>query len=128
MGYKKVPTIHTLDKIKGLDGLTVRLKGLKVGKLRRLIAVLESDEQGLTEMLGEVFELLTENAVSWDLEDEGGNPVPFDHDGVEELELEDLMSILSAWMDAMTSVSEDLGKDSTSGGSFPGQPVTMEAL
>lgn len=128
MGYKKVPTIYTIDKIDGAEGLTVRLKGLKVGKLRKLIRILEADERALADILDEVFDLLSENAVSWTLEDEDGTPVEFDREGIEELELPQIFSLLGSWMDKMTSIGDDLGKDSTSGESFPGLPVTMEAL
>ena len=128
MGHKRVPTIYTLDKIEGQEGLIIRLKGLRVGKLRRLVAIMESEERGMTEVLGELTDLLTESAVSWNLEEEDGTPVEFDREGVEELELAQLMSLVGAWIDAMTGVSEELGKDSTSGGKFPGQPLTMEAL
>lgn len=128
MGHKRVPTIYTLDKIENEEGLIVRLKGLRVGKLRRLVSIMESDERGLADMLDELTGLLAEGAVSWNLEEEDGAPVEFDREGVEDLELGQVMSIVGAWMDAMTGVDEELGKDSTSGEKFPGQPLTMEAL
>lgn len=128
MGYKKTPTIYTIDKIDGAEGLTVRLKGLKVGKLRKLIRILEADERALADILDEMFDLVTEAAVSWDLTDEDDSPIEFDRAGIEELELSQLFSLLGAWMDKMTSPGDDLGKDSTSGESFPGLPLTMEAL
>lgn len=128
MGYRKIPTIHTLDKIEGCEGLVVRLKGLKVGKLRALIRIMDSEEQGIAEVLDEVFGLLEESAVSWTMEDEGGVPIAFDRAGIESLELGEIMGVLGSWLDKMTGTSEELGKDSTSGANFPGQPLTMEAL
>lgn len=128
MGHRRVPTIHTLDKIDGEEGLIVRLKGLRIGKLRKLIRIMESDEQGLSDMLDELTETMAAAAVSWNLEDEDGNPVEFDRDGIEELELDQLMGIVNAWTGAMTSVDDELGKDSTSGEKFPVPPLTMEAL
>lgn len=128
MGHRRVPTIHTLDKIEGEEGLIVRLKGLRIGKLRGLIKIMESDEQGLSDMLDELTETMAAAAVSWNLEDEDGNPVEFDRDGIEELELDQLMGIVNAWTGAMTSVDDELGKDSTSGEKFPVPPLTMEAL
>lgn len=128
MGHRRVPTIHTLDKIDGEEGLIVRLKGLRIGKLRKLIRIMESDEQGLSDMLDELTETMAAAAVSWNLEDEDGNPVEFDRDGIEELELDQLMGIVNAWTGAMTSVDDELGKDSTSGERFPVPPLTMEAL
>jgi hypothetical protein len=128
MGHRRVPTIHTLDKIAGEEGLIVRLKGLRIGKLRKLIRIMESDEQGLSDMLDELTETMAAAAISWNLEDEDGNPVEFDRDGIEELELDQLMGIVNAWTGAMTSVDDELGKDSTSGERFPVPPLTMEAL
>lgn len=128
MGYKKVPTIYTLDKIKGSEGLVIRIKGLRVGKLRRLVRILESDERSLTEVLDEALDLISANAVSWNVTDEDDQPVELNREGLEELELSELMEILGAWTDKLTSVGDDLGKDSISGESFPGRPLTMEAL
>lgn len=128
MGYTKAPTILTLDKIEGEDGLIIRLKGLKVGKLRRLVKVLDSDEAGLTQVLDEIFAIMLESAVSWNLQDEDGNDIPFELAGLEDLELDTVLAITRAWIDGMTGVSDELGKDSTSGGQFPGQPLTMAAL
>lgn len=128
MGYKKVPTVYTLDKIKGSEGLEIRIKGLRVGKLRRLVRILESDERSLTEVLDEALDLISANAVSWNVTDEDDQPIELSREGLEELELSELMEILGAWTDKLTSVGDDLGKDSTSGESFPGRPLTMEAL
>lgn len=128
MGYKKVPTVYTLDKIKGSEGLVIRIKGLRVGKLRRLVRILESDERSLTEVLDEALDLISANAVSWNVTDEDDQPVELSREGLEELELSELMEILGAWTDKLTAVGDDLGKDSTSGESFPGRPLTMEAL
>ncbi len=127
MGHRKIPTVYTLDDIEGEEGLVVRIKSLRVGKLRKLIRAVESDE-GVSDSLDEFIELIAENLVSWTLEDENGVPVPADLSGVEDLEMDVLMGILSAWLGKLTGVDKELGKDSSSGEKFPGQLVTMEAL
>lgn len=127
MGYTKAPTIHTLDKIKGEDGLVVRLKSLKVGKLRKLVRALDNEKAGLSEVLDDVFSLMVESAVSWNVQEDGSD-VPFDLAGLEDLELDTVLAIMNAWVEKMTGPDEELGKDSTSGEAFPGQPLTMEAL
>jgi len=121
MGYRKVPTIYTLDDINGEDGLIVRMKGIRVGKLRRLISN-DSDDN-----VGEVLDLLLEGLVSWNLEDENG-PVPMTLEGLESQELPMITAIVDSWTDKVTGVSDELGKDSPAGEKFPGQPLTMEAL
>lgn len=128
MGYKRTPTIFTLTNVDGNEGLIIRMKSLKIGKLRRLIAIIESDNEDLTKFLDEVFELLTDGLVSWNLEEEDGEPVPADREGVESLEMQLILGLLGDWIDKMTGAGADLGKDSKSGELFPGEPVTMEAL
>lgn len=129
MGYRKVPTIYTLDDVKDEPGLIVRMKAIKVGKLRKLMRVISVEEDKMTpEMIDEIFKLLLDGLVSWNLEDEQGSPVPTTMDGVDELELTTVMAILNEWLENMTGVDDELGKDSTSGATFPGRPLTMEAL
>jgi hypothetical protein len=129
MGYRKVPTIYTINDIAGEDGLIVRLKAIKIGKLRKLMAVVDSDEDDIKEeQLDEIFKLLEQGLVSWNLEDEEGQPIPSDMSGIDEQELPFIMKILAAWLENMTGVDDDLGKGSPSGESFPGRPLTMEEL
>lgn len=128
MGYRKVPTIYTLDKIPDEDGLVVRMKAIKIGKIRKLVRLLGLDDDQMLEALDELFSLLSEGLVSWNLEDEDGAPVPTGMEGIEELELPFLLKVLNCWLENMTGVDEDLGKGSPSGESFPGRPLTMEAL
>lgn len=125
MGYRKIPTIHTLDEIEGETGLVVKIKSIKFGKVRRLMALADEDtDESLTEM----FDQLLENLVSWNLEDEHGTPVPMTKEGLEDQETDFIMTILDSWIEKMTKPSADLGKDSSSGPQFPGRPVTMEVL
>lgn len=124
MGYRKSPTIYTLASIKGEDGLIVRMKAIRVGRLRKLMRVVSDDDSQIDEM----FELLLEGLVSWNLEDENGVPVPTTMEGLEDLEMPTVLGILTEWLENMTGPSEDLGKDSPAGAQFPGRPLTMEAL
>ena len=134
MGYRKVPTIYTITDIPGEDGLVVRLKAIKIGKLRKLMAVVDSDDDDIEqEQLDEIFKLLEQGLVSWNLEHEDEDsgewvPTPSNMDGINDQELPLIMKILSAWLENMTGVDDELGKDSSSGASFPGRPLTMEAL
>lgn len=125
MGYTRVPTIYTLDKIKGREGLEVRVKGLKIGPMRKLLKVLDSDDSEIEDLMDECLGIFVKNFVSWNAVDEQGQPVEFSG---EDLELEELLEIVSAWIGVMTGPDEDLGKDSTSGESFPAPPLTTEAL
>lgn len=132
MGHRRVPTIYTLDKIPNEDGLIVRMKAIKIGKIRKLVRLLGLDEDQMMEALDELFTLVSEGLVSWNLETENAEgewvEVPANIEGIEELELPLLLSILNVWLENMTGVDEDLGKGSPSGENFPGRPLTMEAL
>lgn len=130
MGYRRVPTIHTLDSIPEEEGLVVRMASIRLGKLRRLMK-LTADESAGDESISEILELFGQSLISWNLEDfETGAPVPTTREGIDDQETELVMRIVEAWMDQMTGTDgpNDLGKDSTSGGQFPGRPLTMEAL
>ncbi len=127
MGYRKVPTIYTLTDVKGLEGAVIRLKSTKVGKLRRLLAALDSDAP-LGEVIGPLLVTVADNLVSWDLEDEDGTPIPTTVEGLEELELDDLFSLISSWTSVMTGPEEALGKDSPSGEPSQELSALMEAL
>lgn len=124
MGYRKTPTIYTLTNVKDEDGLVVRMKAIRVGRLRKLMAVLSDDEAQLDEM----FSLLLEGLVSWNLEDEDGVPVPTTMEGLEQQEIPLILNILTEWLENMTGPDQELGKGSPSGVQFPGRPLTMEAL
>lgn len=125
MGYRKTPTIYTLADIKGEDGLIVRMKAIRVGRLRKLMGVLGEGDDG---KLDEMFELLLEGLVSWNLEDEDGVPVPTTMEGLEQCEMPFVLAILEVWLENMTGPDADLGKGSPAGAQFPGRPLTMEAL
>ena len=125
MGYRKVPTIHTIDDIPGEDGLIVRMQGISFGKVRRVTALLDDEGDGALEEIGK---LVVSKLVSWNLEDGDGRAIPVTIEEFDELDFQLVLKLVNAWLDRMTGVSDDLGKDSSSGVKFPGQPVTMEAL
>jgi hypothetical protein len=130
MGFTRVPTIYTLENVDGSEGFTVRMKSLRIGEMRKLMATLDStdDDQSLNDSVTHFVDIVLKGAVSWNLEEEDGTEVPFDREGVESLEIGTLISLVSQWVDSLMGTSDDLGKGSPSGKPFPGQPVTMEAL
>ncbi len=129
MGYRRIPTVYTLDSIPEAEGLVVRMASVRIGKMRKMMQLTSDTESG-DEGISELLNLFAESLISWNLEDESGAPVPATIEGIEEQEIEFVMDIIGAWMERMTGTSgpDDLGKDSTGGERFPGQPLTMEAL
>jgi hypothetical protein len=128
MGYRKVPTVYHLTFADPeYDGLEVVMTSIKIGKIRKLMRVL--DEEGRTqEQMDEMFNLIDEGLVSWNLEDENGQPVPTTVAGIEDQELQFILDILETWLDGMTGVNDDLGKGSSSGETFPVELPTMDTL
>lgn len=126
MGYRKSPTVHTLTfDGTSLEGLVIRMKGLKLGEMRRLGKIMDDDD---SKTLEELPAFMVRSILSWNLEDEDGTEMPVSTESFDELEIEDVLNIANKWMDVMVGPDDDLGKDSPSGDQFPGRPVTMEAL
>lgn len=127
MGYRKVPTIHPIEVDKH-DGLIVRMKSMTVGKMRRLIRDLDDDKKTTDQVIDVMVTALLEGAVSWNLTDEEDQPIPLNREELEELEFPMLTAIVESWLDVVSGPDKELGKGSSSGETFPGQPLTMEAL
>lgn len=127
-GYRKIPRIYTLKFDKEFEGLEVRLKSIKIGEMRRMLRLIDSDEDNTTEVLDGMVALISKGLVSWNLLEEDGTPVEPTREEVDELDFDLLKTILDEWLDQVSGPGEDLGKDSPSGEKFPGQPPTMEAL
>lgn len=128
MGYRKVPRIYTLEFKDEYEGLIVRLKSVKIGEMRRMLRLIDGDEDNTTEVLDNMVELIGKGLVSWNLENENGEPVEPTLEEVDQLDFDLLKMILDQWLDQVSGPSEELGKDSSGGSQFPGQPLTMEAL
>lgn len=129
MGYRKTPIIYTLEFDGEHEGLVVRMKSMKIGVMRKIIRLIDSDDDNTGAVLDHMVEQVAKGLVSWNMEDyETGEPIPATLESVDELDYQVLKMILDKWLDLVTGPSEELGKDSPAGGSFPGQPLTMEAV
>lgn len=128
MGYKKIPTIYELAfEDEDYEGLVVRMKSLKLGRVRKLAALTDDESVG-GEDFSEMVDLFLEGFVSWNLEDEDDQPIEATREAVDDMEPQFFMDILMTWLDGMINVSPDLGKDSGSGATSPVPLPTMEAL
>lgn len=128
MARRKTPTIYDIPFTEGPnEGLNIRVKSIKFGKVRRLIALMDDDDKDV-EVMTEISVMLAEAIVSWDLQEEDGSPVEPSLEAIDDLEFPEVMDIVNRWLDHITGPSGDLGKDSNSGGKFPGRALTMEAL
>lgn len=127
MSRRRIPRIYELTFDGDLEGLHVKVKSIKFGKVRQLMALLDEDDKDL-EAMEEVSRLLADSIVAWDFLDENDRPIEPSLEAINELEFAEVMAIVNKWLDEITGPSDELGKGSNSGESFPGRPVTMEAL
>lgn len=127
MGYRKVPTIYTFE-FENHPGLEVRLKSIKIGRLRKVVQLLDKQDVPDEEQIDEILNLFAEALISWNLEEEDGTPVPADMAGIEDQDFTFILMILDTWMAGLTGPSDDLGKGSDSGETSPVPLPTMESL
>lgn len=127
MSRIKVPRIYDLEFDGDLEGLHVRVKSIKFGKVRQLIALMDEEDKDV-EVMERVSAELADAIVSWDFLDENEQPIPVSQETIDDLEFGEVMAIVNKWLDNMTGPDKELGKGSSSGVTFPGQPLTMEAL
>lgn len=128
MARRKIPVIHDISFTEGPNaGLNVRVKSVKFGKVRQLMALMDDDDKDV-ETMDAITRMLADAIVSWDLEDEYGVRVAPSVEAIDDMEFAEVIDLVSRWLDKITGPSDGLGKGSTSGASFPGQPLTMEAL
>lgn len=107
--------------------LVVTLRGLSLKDLGELTGL-----QGMTaesfdsERLDPVLRIISKKMIRWNVTDDEGNPVPTDADTLAEEDFGMIMDIIQGWQQAVTGVSRDLGKGSTSGKPFPEESIPME--
>lgn len=92
-------------------GLEATLSRLNLGEILSVQSIDTSTNAGTKEL----FTLLANHLVEWNVSRPDGSDVPTTYEGVEEQDIEMLMALMSAWVEATTNVSDDLGKASTSG-------------
>jgi hypothetical protein len=128
-GYRKVPTIYTLKFDEPFEGLEVRLKSIKIGEMRRMLRLIDSDDDNTTDVLDNMVALIAKGIVSWNLlEEDGVTPVGTTLEDIDELDFDLLKVILDDWLDQVSGPSDDLGKDSPNGEKSQALSLTMEAL
>lgn len=109
-----------------LDGLTVKVKSISIGQLRKFMAF--KDGGSTVEQTEEMLTTFADALESWDLETEDGQPVPATAEGIDSEDRDLILQIINAWVDTLSGVDEELGKGSPSGSTFPEASIPMEPL
>lgn len=121
MGYKRPVKTYKLNFTEGdLAGLQAVFKELSIDQLLRLVRL----ASGLTgaqpidvklERAEQLFAEMAKGLISWNLEDDGDVPVPPTYDGIAAQGLEFTTEIVTAWIEAMSSVDNPLPQSSDDG-------------
>lgn len=106
------------------DGLKVKARGLSVGQYLQVAKLAEAkDQEAANELLAKFAEALVE----WNVQDEDGNKLSTDLQGVSSCDFDFIMKIIAAWMTAVAGVSKELGKGSNSTATSLELQLPMEA-
>ncbi len=139
MGYRREAKAY---KLKFADddmaGFEITVRGLSsAGFLRLTRAAAAAQDIDVTNVkdvgaatgpVGDMFVMLAENTIGWNLEDDDGIPVPVTVDAVLDQDYEFVMRIVDAWMTAIAGVPRPLPGTSNGGGQFPAASIPMEPL
>jgi hypothetical protein len=115
----------------GSDAPHVVMARMTIGEAMRFDELRETEPETsaqLRQKIRDLAQFVAERIISWNFVHADGTPRTADVDGV--LSLPDRMmgAIIDAWLTAAREVSDELGKDSTSGTPFPEADIPMEAL
>lgn len=123
---KKQRTVLSLRMGGDLEGLVIQIKSISIGEQRAILKALDDDSE--VAILDFLVDQLASRIVAWNLTDDSDVPIEPSVAELLDMELSDVTAIVSEWLDVMSGPDDELGKGSSSGSQFPGQPVTMEAL
>jgi hypothetical protein len=105
-----------------LDGFECIASGTTLRRFIEITALseeLKTPEGRTKENVEKQFSLFAEYLVSWNLDDDDDVPIPCTFEGLQTQEFDLVMAIMAAWMQAIATVPDDLGKDSGSGETYP---------
>lgn len=143
MGYKHNRAFRLIFEDPELSELEIHAKSVPSGdflQIAELVALKDSGDLTREDVanIRKLFGMFAKALVSWNLEDderdEEGNltgrdiPVPTTLEGLLSQDFDFVMDTIKAWMDAVTDVPDDLGKDSASGVTFPEASLPMDVM
>lgn len=134
MGFRIAPRRYRLVFTdEALNGLEVTAHSGTVDDFLRATGLTEDVAMGGVSLPDEVGLPLTllqnvaQHIDEWNLEDDEGKPAPVSYETLKNLELFAARAIVKAWLEAVSGVSADLGKDSASGGTSPEAPPGLDS-
>ena len=134
MGYVPKRTLYKLDFSKTeLAGLEVTTKSASMDVLLEVLSLADLVGEGglknvTPEQLDTVFSLFDQVLHSWNVETEGGNPVPATKAGLLSQDPEFVMAVISAWATEMTQAPPPLPGESSSGATSKEEALGLASL
>ncbi|MGH3381368.1 MAG: hypothetical protein ACRDP6_42215 [Actinoallomurus sp.] len=135
MGYKRNKIYKLVFADPEFEGLEVRARSVSTGKFLEIVELAKLRDRESTELSAEdmakvtgMLEVFAGALISWNLEDDDDQPVPATHEGLLSQDLDFVLDLVKAWMDAVVSVPDDVGKGSASGVTFPEASLPMDPL
>lgn len=115
-----------------LTGFEVLMGSLTISEFTKLTGAFagvtaDKPEDGV-DGVGPLLETFAGKIISWNLEDDDGKPVPATLAGVQEQEMDFIMPVITAWMDAIASVPKAPPAPANGTGTFPEVSLPMEPL
>jgi hypothetical protein len=126
MGFRRGNKVFNFKFQEGeYDGFEVKLKSLTLGEFATL---LQLREDKLVEAGDDLFKMVGESLIGWNLETEDGEPIPANLEGLYTQDFSFLMFLMDEWMQAMSQVPVPLDRLPKGGGTSQELSGLMEAL
>jgi len=116
MGYRRSPKAYRLKfEDPDLAGLEVTARSLPLGDFLKVAELAGTGAGNGMKSAGQLFAAFASALVEWNLEDDDGQPVPATLEGVHSQELDFMMTVVMAWIQAMSAVDTPLPGGSPNG-------------
>ena len=121
-GFEVTMAGLSIDGFMALSRQAASMQGLDMAKLKgpELDAAMDQVDGLFTRFAGSLK--------SWNLDGDDGQPVPVTMGGVRTQDLDFILEIITAWMDAIASVDIPLPQPANGSGTFPEGSLPMEPL
>lgn len=128
MGYQRKSYVIKWPEGHMHHGLIVKLRGLSGENLMKVSSLRGQEKDSIDgERLEEVFKVLADRIIEWNLED-GGTPIPPTIENIRSEDFGMVMDIIASWTEAVTHVPDPLSKGSNSGNTSLEASIPMETL
>jgi hypothetical protein len=119
-GYKPQRKLYRLKFAdEAFEGLEVTMTSASIGTLMEIQALevdaKDKENPGGVDSFIKMVSIFSKSIVQWNLLDQDDNPLPKTVEGIKTLDTDFVMTIIGAWIEAISAVSDPLGKNSPSG-------------